>query len=142
MTKWAITNFLAWQTSQNDKFDGDQAKQVPLLESSDSSLLSKWLSLYCAETRKKDGGPYPPKTVYALLTGTLRHMRSLNPECPNFLDFSDPRFMTLQNYLDDLFRDLRPVGLDQRARILRCFRRKRTKSDSILSRSEIRTDLE
>ena len=71
MTKWALTNFLAWQTSRNEEFDGDQAKQVrsTLLESSDPSILSKWLSLYCAEARKKDGGSYPPKTVYALLTG-------------------------------------------------------------------------
>ena len=113
MTKWAVTNFLAWQTSRNKEFDGDQAKQVPstLLKSSDPSVLSKWLSLYCAEARKKDGGSYPPKTVYALLTGLLRHMRSLNPECPNFLDFSDPRFTTLQNYLDNLFRDLRARGV-------------------------------
>ena len=137
--KWAVTNFLAWQTSQNDKFDGDQAKQVPLLESSDSSLLSKWLSLYCAETRKKDGGPYPPKTVYALLTGTLRHMRSLNPECPNFLDFSDPRFTTLQNYLDDLFRDLRARGVGSESKNIEVFSKE---EDKILSRSEIRTDLE
>ena len=105
MTKWAVTNFLAWQTGRNKIFDGDQAKQVPttLLQSTASSILSKWLSLYCAEARKKDGGPYPPKTVYALLTGLLRHMQSLNPECPNFFDFSDPRFTTLQNYLDNLF---------------------------------------
>ena len=53
MTKWALTNFLAWQTSRNEEFDGDQAKQVPstLLESSNPSILSKWLSLYCAEAR-------------------------------------------------------------------------------------------
>ena len=38
-------------------------------------------------------------------------MRSLNPECPNFLDFSDPRFATLQNCLDNLFRYLRARGV-------------------------------
>ena len=56
---------LAWQTSRNEEFDRDLAKQVPstLLESSHPSILSKWLSLYCAEARKKDGGSYPPKTV-------------------------------------------------------------------------------
>ena len=125
MTEWAVTNFLAWQTSRNKEFDGDQAKQVPstLLKSSDPSVLSKWLSLYCAEARKKDGGSYPPKTVYALLTGLLRHMRSLNPECPNFLDFSDPRFTTLQNYLDNLFRDLRARGVGSESKNAEVFSR-------------------
>ena len=54
-TKWAVTNFLAWQTGRNKMFDGDQAKQVPttLLQSTDPSILSKWFSLYCAEARKK-----------------------------------------------------------------------------------------
>ena len=28
MTKWAVTNFLALQTSRKKEFDGDQAKQV------------------------------------------------------------------------------------------------------------------
>ena len=44
-------------------------------------------------------------------------MWSLNPECPNFLDFSDSCFITLQNYLDNLFRDLwaRGVGWESKS---------------------------
>ena len=40
MTKWAVTNFLAWQTGRNKMFDGDQAKQVPttLLQSTAPSM--------------------------------------------------------------------------------------------------------
>ena len=113
MTKWALTNFLAWQKSRNERFKGDEAKQVPstLLESTDPSVLSKWLALYCAETRKQDGKEYPPKTIYALLTGILRHKRSLNQDCPNFLDFPDPRFSALQNTLDNVFHDLCTHGV-------------------------------
>ena len=48
-----------------------QAKKVPmdLLEKADTAGLGKWLSLYVAETRKQDGGRYPPKSVCMLLTG-------------------------------------------------------------------------
>lgn len=123
MTKWAVSNFLAWRTCRNEKFQGNEAKQVPstLFESSDPTLLSNWLSLYCAEARKQDGGPYPPKTLYALLCGILRHMRSLNVDCPNFLDFTDPRFATLQNSLDNLFRDLRARGVGSESRSAEVF---------------------
>ena len=54
---------------------------------------------------------YPPKTIYSLLTGILRHMRALNAGCPNFLDFSDIRFSTLQNALGNVFRELRIQGV-------------------------------
>ena len=72
MTKWAVRKCLAWQTSRNKPFDGDEAKKVlsTLLQSSDPVVLSKWLSLYCTAACKKDGKPYPPKT-YVLLTGLL-----------------------------------------------------------------------
>ena len=41
-------------------------------------------------------------------------MRSLNPTCPNFLDFSNKEFAVLENSLDNLdniFRDLRVKGV-------------------------------
>ena len=56
------------------------------LEESDPTVLSKWLTLYAAETRKQDGTRYPPKMLYLLLIGLLHHMHTLNPVCSNFLD--------------------------------------------------------
>ena len=109
MTKWAVNNFQTWIVTRNKQFVDDESNQVPvdILKTADPTLLSKWLACYTAEARKVDGSRYPAKTLYSLLTGLLRHMRSLNPECPNFLDFSDVRFVSLQNALDNIFRELR-----------------------------------
>ena len=45
------------------KFPWISLKKLTLL-----SLATEWLSLYVAETRKQDGGRYPPKSVCMLLT--------------------------------------------------------------------------
>ena len=120
-TKWAVATFLSWRDKQNSSF-ADPESQVPcdLLISTDTELLSKWLTYFVAEARRKDGENYPPKTVYLLLTGLLRHMRSRNVTCPNFLDTSDHRFSTFHNALDNVLRDLRMKnGLRQYQRITR-----------------------
>ena len=81
------------------------------MTSNDPQILCKWLTLFIAEVRKKDGSPYPHKTVYRLLTGLLRHMRSVNVECPNFLDTNDSRFATFHNGLDNVLRELCGKGI-------------------------------
>lgn len=112
-TKWALTNFLAWKSSRNMRFEGKPDELVPedILQNNSPRVLAKWLAVYAAESRKQDGGRYPPKTIYSLLTGILRYMRSLNPTCPNFLDFSNKEFAVLENSLDNIFRDLRVKGV-------------------------------
>ena len=84
-TKWAVSTFLLWRDRRNVSFK-EPGYQVPedLLISTDTALLCKWLTYFIAEVRRKDGANYPPKTVYLLLTGFLRHMRSRNVTCPNF----------------------------------------------------------
>ena len=56
--------------------------------------------LYVAETRKKDGSRYPPKTIYLLLSGLLRHMRTHNPACLNFLGTENRDFSKLHTAVD------------------------------------------
>ena len=46
--------------------------------------------------RNQNGDRYPPKTIYSLLTGILRSMRSENAFYPNFLDKNDPEFSTFR----------------------------------------------
>ena len=82
-----------------------------LLTSKDPQILCKWLTLFIAEVTKKDGSLYPPKTLYLLVTGLLRYMRSVNVECPNFLDTTDSRLASLQNALDNVLRELREKGI-------------------------------
>ena len=123
-TKWALSNFLAWRETRNTTRNEPES-QVPedLLISSDAAVLCKWLTFYVAETRKKDGSEYPPKTVYLLLSGLLRHMRSRNASCPNFLDTSNPNFATFHNALDNVFRDLRSKGVGAQVRQTEAFSR-------------------
>ena len=96
MTKWSVSNFLAWMTNQN-KLVSVENKKCPktLLESKDPTLLNKWLGAFVAETSKVNGDPYPPKTLYEILCGLLRHARLEDPSFPNFLDKNDTRFMKL-----------------------------------------------
>ena len=81
------------------------------MQSTDTAVLSKWLSLFVAETRKQDGSRYPPKSVYMVLTGLLRHMHTLSPLSPNFLDTGDRRFSSFHNTLDNVLRELRLQGV-------------------------------
>ena len=106
-TKWAMSNFSEWQKKRNARFPGEKEQQVPadLLKSSDPELLNKWIALYAAETQKQGGGAFPPKTIYYLLAGVLRHMRSLNPACPNFLHTANSLFKPLHDSLHNTFRE-------------------------------------
>ena len=111
-TKWALTTFEAWRNGRNLRFPMEQVPE-DLLESSDVAALNKWLTYFVAEVRKKDGTPYPPKTIYIILTGILRHMRQLHSDadCPNFLDTKDHRFAKFHSGLDNVLRDLRVQGV-------------------------------
>ena len=63
-----------------------------LLPSCSVHTLSKWLCVYVAETRSQTGEAYPPTIVHSLLSGILRHMKSVNPMYPNFFDKNDQRY--------------------------------------------------
>ena len=70
-TQWALRNFIAW--AKNREAAGDShAVPKDLLESHDAELVCKWLSLYVMETRREDGGRYPPTTIRNLISGLNR----------------------------------------------------------------------
>ena len=111
-TNWAVKNFCEWRKNRNERPGLTEEELVPdILSSTDPALLCKWLSVFVGETRKKDGTPYPAKSLYLLLTGVLRHMRTLNVDCPNFLDTNDKGFAKFHACLDNIFRDLRATGV-------------------------------
>ena len=120
-TKWAVANFESWRSARNSKLVNQTDELVPsdLLESRDKLVLNKWLCVFVAETRKQDGNRYSPKSLYQLLTGILRHMRNVNPSCPNFLDTDDHSFSRFHNTLDNILRELRAdgVGVPRQAEI-------------------------
>ena len=122
-TRWALSTFLAWRDRRNECFSEESEKQVPLdlLGSTDPVAVCKWFTLFVAEVRKKDGTEYPPKTLYLLLTGILRHMRSKNTVCPSFLDTQDPSFASFHNALDNVLRDLHVRGIGAETRQTEAF---------------------
>lgn len=89
--------------------------EEPVLEdlftTNNPQLLCKHLSKFAIETRKTNGKLYPPSTIHSLLCGLLRHMRNTNPDCPNFLDKKDARFLSLHKTLDSLFNRLHSEGI-------------------------------
>ena len=94
---------------------------VGLLASTDHVILGKWPSLFIAEVRKKDGTKYPPKTMYILLAGILRHMLLQNLACPNFLDMDDLSFAPFHIAFDNVLRDLRARGVSSESQQTEAF---------------------
>ena len=103
-TKWALKTVEQWSQDRNSS--GCGAVPSTLLITENVSVLSKYLSLFVVEARKKNGEKYPPTTLHQILCGILRHMRQLNSSCPNFLDKGDLRFKPFHNTLDALFHNL------------------------------------
>ena len=116
---------MEWKTSRNETFCEDTKKQVPddVLETSSPEVICKWFGLYVAETQKLDGSCYPPKTIYLLLNGLLRHMRFVNPNCPNFFDLNNKQFSSLHTIMDNLFRKLRSDGVGSSSKAAAVFTR-------------------
>ena len=94
-TRWAVRNFNEWFDDYNSRNEGNACPDIVLSPSCSPSLLNQWLRVFVTETRAQNGENYPPKTLYALLTGLLRHMRAQNPSYPNFLGRKNPAFAEL-----------------------------------------------
>ena len=109
--KWAMCNFREWFADYNRRNPDNLCPDVLLTASCSKVILSKWLCVFVNETRSKSGDAYSPKSIYALLTGILRHMRLENSDYPNFLDKDDPAFSTFLITLDNLFKALRADGI-------------------------------
>ena len=111
-TSWAIKNFNDWRSEREQKYPEDICR-ADIFETTPWNIeeLNHWLSIYILETRRTDGKRYPLSTAYQLLTGLLRHMRSYDPGCPNFLDKANHGFKELHAAVDNLGRQLRTDGI-------------------------------
>uniref|UniRef100_A0A1X7TLL5 ZMYM2-like/QRICH1 C-terminal domain-containing protein n=1 Tax=Amphimedon queenslandica TaxID=400682 RepID=A0A1X7TLL5_AMPQE len=111
-TKWAQKCFIEWLNERNSRQHQDELKcPVDILEKADPDDINQWFPLFIAEARRADGLQYPPRTLHQLLAGILRYMRSVNPECPNFLDKKDYHFHAIEKTCETVFRELHKNGV-------------------------------
>ena len=111
VTRWAVKNITEWFHDYNQRNKESPCPEEFLSATCSPPILNQWLRVFTTETRAKNGENYPPKTLYALLTGFLRHMRGQNPSYPNFLARKDPMFSEFTALLDNLFKSLRASGV-------------------------------
>ena len=92
-TEWAVRVFLEWRAARN-KSDPSNHCPEDLLQKPDVQKLNYWLCRFVTEVRKKDGQPYPPKTIQQILAALQRKMLDINPDAVKFLDSSQSAFVS------------------------------------------------
>ena len=107
-TQKCIRLFQEWRCQRNLHFPEDEIPE-DILQTKDKRRLCHWLCKFSTEVRKKDGSPFPPKSIHHYLLGIQRHIRVQTREDLNF--FSEKEFLELRNLLDALFRKLHASGV-------------------------------
>ena len=114
-TNWALKTFELWKNARNQRFPNDCIPE-DLFHTVDPSLLNTHLTRFAVEARKANGEQYPPSSIHQLLCGLLRHMREINPLCPNFLNKKDAQFTQLHHSLDVQFNKLHSSGIGRQVK--------------------------
>ena len=68
------------------------------------------MSKFVAEARKVDGKPYPASTLYQLVCGLARSLRTNDPDIQLF---SDSTFAPFRDTLDSRMKELKASGIDR-----------------------------
>ncbi|XP_062585825.1 uncharacterized protein LOC134247485 [Saccostrea cucullata] len=102
-TKWAVKVFESWREQR--------AGDIIELHLMDTKSMNHWLERFIVEARKKNGSEYPPKTLYLILYGLLRHLRQKGVYDKNFLDEKEIAFVGLRKVLDAKMKSLVDRGL-------------------------------
>ena len=90
---------------------GEESFPDEVLLTDDPKLLCSCLCKYVMETRKENGQPYPPKTLFNLLSGLQRYIRENKANPFNILDQKKGDFLPLHNVMDSFFRQLHSEGI-------------------------------
>ena len=98
-TNWAVNNFQVWCKNRNMRFKDNQcpeglSKKAPY----NPQELCYWLCRFVAETRQTSGAKYPASTLYQLVCGVNRYIRSVDPRAPNIVDHTNAEFRAPQHY--------------------------------------------
>lgn len=106
-TKWSVEMFNKWRESREN---------VPCMKEMNAEMLNYWLQRFVLEVRKQDDSEYPPRTLYFIVCGLLRHLRDENIHNMNFLDEHDHRFAVFRKVLDARMKELLSKGLGTKVR--------------------------
>lgn len=109
-TIWAVRVFKEW-IDQRNKHSKELYPSDILEKPYDCDLVCNCLQRFVSEARRADGTEYPPKTLYQMLCGMLRHSKECQPDPPNFLDRKDVRFKKLHSTCDVVLRSLHESGI-------------------------------
>ncbi|XP_066290479.1 zinc finger MYM-type protein 2-like [Branchiostoma lanceolatum] len=118
-TKWGKDVWDLWARTQNSlrTFEslepGDRFFIIPVdLSSTSAEEMDFWLARFVFEIRRKDGKPYPPRTLYNIVAAIMRHLREdLSRHDMNFLDKADIRFAQFRKALDARMKELTAQGV-------------------------------
>ncbi|CAC5371590.1 unnamed protein product [Mytilus coruscus] len=93
-TNWSISSFNDWRSARI----ASTSCAIPELTRFTVGDINQWMTRFVIETIRQDGKPYPPKTLYMLCVGILRHLRE-NEVHINFLDEKDSQFYEFKRSL-------------------------------------------
>ena len=103
-TNWAAGVFSAWRNAAGPEF-------VPEIQLMTVEQINHYLGRFVVEVLKKDGKPYPPRTLYLIYAGLLRFLRDNRVYDKNFLDSKNLYFTEFRKVLDGKMKDLLSNGL-------------------------------
>ena len=110
--EWAYKNFQLWRDNRNRLYPDTECPEDLLQKPPwDPAVMSFWLSRFACETRSTAGEKYPATTVFSLLSALMRRTRSIDPDCPNFMDSTNSQFREIHSIIDGYFRELRSLGV-------------------------------
>jgi len=109
-TDWTVRVWEEWAKSRNSRLlPGEKPFSAELIGMLTRTEMQFWLCCFVLETRKANGEPYNPNTLYQICCGLLRHLRiNCNQSDVNSLD--NREFQQFQSTLDAKMKRLNATG--------------------------------
>ena len=103
--------FESWRAHRNSY--GESVKE---LHDMNTEEMNYYLGRFIAEARKQDGQPYPPRSLYLISCGLLRHLRDKKVYDKNFLCTKTLEFSEFRKILDARMKELLQMGFGTKVR--------------------------
>ena len=108
-TKYCVSVWEAWKKERQESC----GMVIPQLKDMTTAQLSKWMTHFVLEARKKDGTVYPPNSLHHLVAGLMRYLRNSG----RAIDvFRDAQFSDFRASLDAEMKRLQSAGVGSQKR--------------------------